>query len=265
VVDQDQSDNLPTQYLITTTGTTAQNTAANRNTLPSATVLDNGSDERLVVLMDAGLGCTPWLWPDIADNQNPVPSLPANELMATYKQPSPIALVPANDPMTTIVGVPSLNKVNLYRAGVNQPMVGSLVGTDADAFKYCMRLGRIFPSRFFTSSFRKLLTKQPSPDGVSPNLYVFLAIRFVASFGPDNLNCTGLLGVDIMVSVMTNGTGYPIDATVDVADILPTLPEDGAYVPPTSARNNTSAGFSIRPQVGFSVLSVIFGFIAAFW
>jgi len=265
VVDQDQSDNLPTQYLVTATGTTAQNTAANRNTLPTATVLDNGSDERLVVLMDAGLGCTPWLWPDIADNQNLIPSLPANELMATYKQPSPVAVVPGNDPMTTIFGVPSLNKVNLYRAGVNQDMVGSLVGTDADAFKYCMRLGRIFPSRFFTNAYRRLLTKQPSPDDASPNLYIFLANRFIASFGPDNLNCTGLLGVDIMVSVMTNGTGYPIDATVDVGDILPALPEDLPYAPPPPAHNKTSAGFSIRPQVAFSVLSVVFGLFAAFW
>ena len=66
VVDQDQSDNVPTTYLQTSTGQFAQNTAANRAGLFGATPIGNPSDNRLVdALLDPALGCTPWKAPDL--------------------------------------------------------------------------------------------------------------------------------------------------------------------------------------------------------
>ncbi|HEY6286698.1 MAG TPA: hypothetical protein VIX20_13625, partial [Ktedonobacteraceae bacterium] len=68
VVDQDQSDNVTADYLVTGTGQTAQMTAANVAALPNATKAANGSDNRLLdSFIDAALGCTPWMAPDLAD------------------------------------------------------------------------------------------------------------------------------------------------------------------------------------------------------
>src|SRR5437763_13011823 len=67
LVDQDQSDNLLTQYLLTPNGQLAQNTAQNRAQFPDATVLSNPSDERLLgVFVDPALGGRPGralVWP----------------------------------------------------------------------------------------------------------------------------------------------------------------------------------------------------------
>ena len=62
LVDQDQSDNLYTQYLITPNGQLAQNTVQNRAQfpVPPALVLSNPSDERLLGVFVIRLGCTPW-------------------------------------------------------------------------------------------------------------------------------------------------------------------------------------------------------------
>jgi len=63
LVDQDQSDNVTTAYLVMPNGQTAQLTAANQNRLPNAQVLTNGSDNGLLdKFVDPALGCTPG-WP----------------------------------------------------------------------------------------------------------------------------------------------------------------------------------------------------------
>src|SRR5213078_2413628 len=69
VVDQDQSDNVISSYLVFKDGRTAPNTAANRAHFGDrATVLTNGSDNGLVdKFVDPALGCTPWTAPDLAD------------------------------------------------------------------------------------------------------------------------------------------------------------------------------------------------------
>ena len=123
-VDQDQSDNLPTEYLRTATNLLAQNTAANKLLFPTATVVKNASDNRLTAIsLDAALGCTPWKAPDLANPGVNVTALPLNELQAALYQTAPAALIPLGDPFVlnpTFTGVPDLNKVNLYRAGVDQ-------------------------------------------------------------------------------------------------------------------------------------------------
>jgi len=61
VVDQDQSDNVQTRYLVTATGQTAQFTAANQAQLPGATTLSNPSDNGLLTrFLDPALGCQLW-------------------------------------------------------------------------------------------------------------------------------------------------------------------------------------------------------------
>ncbi len=68
VVDQDQSDNVITSYLIDGNGRTAQNTAANATAVPGATTIVNGSDDKLLAaFVDPANGCTPFTAPDITD------------------------------------------------------------------------------------------------------------------------------------------------------------------------------------------------------
>jgi len=214
IIDQDQSDNVVTTYLITPSGRLASNTALNRRNLPNSTVLSNGSDEALLVAVDNALGCTPWLVPDLADTSSNLASLPMNELLANYRQEFPVALVPSGDPMVLDNdGAMNLQKLNLYRFGVGQSIVQNLA--DADTVIYCKRYARIFLKRMVNPTVKKLLQLQPSPDpAVGTNLYTFLAGRFASAFGKDNLNCTGLLGLDVPISNKLDETGVVDDVTI---------------------------------------------------
>ena len=91
LVDQDQSDNLYTTYLLTADGLLAQNTAQNRAQfpVPPATVLTNPSDERLLgIFLDPALGCMAWEAPDLTDPGQTVNALALNELQAgAFQQP----------------------------------------------------------------------------------------------------------------------------------------------------------------------------------
>ncbi len=209
IVDQDQSDNTTTTYLVTPTGQTAQNTAANRATL-GTNLAKNPSDERLLTLVDAALGCTPYEAPDLADKGNPVPALPLNELQAAAFQGAPNALVPANDPFVLVNGQPNLQQLNVYRLGVDQQPVASLA--DASITAYCSNLLQIAPARLALD--RPSTQVRPSPDpAVASNLFTFLAQRFVFTFENQGLNCTGLLKVTDPVT-FTFVNGVVVDATI---------------------------------------------------
>lgn len=211
IVDQDQSDNTPTTYLVTPTGQTAQNTAANRAAL-GTNLAKNPSDERLLTLVDAAIGCTPYEAPDLADNGNPVPALPLNELQAAASQAAPSALVPANDPFVLVKGQPNLQQLNTYRLGVDQQPAASLA--DASTTAYCSNLLQIAPARLaLDMPFTKA---KPSPDpAVASNLFAFLAQRFVFTFENQGLNCTGLLNVTDPIT-LTVANGVVVDATIHV-------------------------------------------------
>lgn len=175
VVDQDQSDNLITTYLAKADGTTAQNTAANRALLPTAKILANASDNRLLdVFIDRALGCLPLTAPDIGDNNNMTPSLALNELQAAAVQAAPVALVPPNDPMTRVSADASTRKVNRYRAGVDQPRA---TGADTAA-AYCTHLAAIAPARYALDAPLTMKAKSPDP---AANLHQFLQTRLAAS------------------------------------------------------------------------------------
>ena len=215
IVDQDQSDNVTTTYIVTPNGQTAQMTAANMTALQNNNVQiqHNGSDNRLLdVLVDGALGCKPMMAPDLADPGQMVPALPLNELQAAAHQAAPVALVPASDPMVLMNNNPDLHKLNAYRVGVDQPKARSL--NAASTKTYCTNLLAIAPQRMLLDAH---LTKAaPSADPAAANtLFTFLAQRFVFTFEANGLNCTKLLDMPDPVSVKTDRNGVAVDATIN--------------------------------------------------
>jgi hypothetical protein len=220
VVDQDQSDNVTTDYLVTGTGQTAQMTAANITALPDATKAANGSDNRLLdSFIDAALGCTPWMAPDLADPGHMVTAQPLNELQAAAHQGAPVAFVPGHDPMVLVGNKSNLNKINAYRVGVDQLPVQNLQA--ASTRIYCTNLLAIAPQRFMLDAH---LTKAiPPPDPAAANtLFTFLAQRFVTTYdaAAPGLNCAKLIGQPDPVKVKTDGDGVAVDATINGTTIF---------------------------------------------
>jgi hypothetical protein len=169
VVDQDQSDNLPTLYLVSPRGHLSQFTKKNQAQHPSSVPLGNPSDNRLTdAFVDPAMGCKPWTAPDLADPGSQVAALPLNELQARMTQPAPVAIVPAGDPMTLVNGNLSLTKTNLYRRGADMPVGNSYF--DTDTARYCRQLLRIAPQRMLAN--QKALTAFATPDaGAANSLY----------------------------------------------------------------------------------------------
>ncbi len=218
VVDQDQSDNVTSKYLVTKSAKLAQYTKKNIAALTGAMVLANPSDNGLVAgFMDPALGCTPLKAPDLADPGQMVPALPLNELQARQTQPAPVAMVPAGDPMVLDGnGNESLSKTNLYRQGVNQPTVDSY--HDASTHRYCRELLRGAPGRLFNSTTKGLLSNFSSPDaGAANSLFTFLAQRLVASY--TNLNCQTLIGQADPITLTTSAAGVVTNATLNTKQL----------------------------------------------
>jgi hypothetical protein len=206
LVDQDQSDNVTSTYL-SVHGRTAQNTEATRVRFGDrATELTNGSDNGLLdAFVDPALGCAPFTAANLADPGAVVTSLALNELDAAANQVDPVALVPTNDPMTTVDSRSNVAKTNLYRVGVDQkPLArGSLTGRT-----YCQDMFTVGMRRISTD--RSYFVKGPSPDPADANLFAFLADRLSGSFG--NLGCGKLLGQHNPVRLVTDHSGVVIDA-----------------------------------------------------
>jgi hypothetical protein len=247
IVDQDQSDNVTTTYLITTTGQVAQNNQANATAL-GRQVQKNGSDERLLTLVDSALGCSPWKAPDLADPNQQLPALPLNELQAAAQQATPIALVPAGDPMVLNNNQPALNKINAYRRGVDQPPARSVAV--ASTTTYCQHLLAVGPARLQLDMH--LTQGRPSADPAAANsLFTFLAQRFVASYGPNGLNCVGLLNTPDPITVATDASGVAISATFGTgATAAPaTNPTTNAGVTPTVGATTTPTTPTTSPTM----------------
>ena len=182
IVDQDQSDNVTTQYLATRNGRTAQNTPANAARLRGATVLANPSDNALVdEFVDPALGCTPWTARSL-DGGGRATSLALDEIQANADQAAPAALVPLNDPMTLVNGDYSATKTDLYRVGVDQPPLSAGQGPR----RYCQDMDSIQKARLQLDL--KRFSRAASPDPAAANsLLTFLANRLSGSF--QNLGC----------------------------------------------------------------------------
>lgn len=209
LVDQDQSDNVTTAYLVTADGRTAQLTAANQTQLPNAQVLANGSDNGLLdKFVDPALGCTPWMAPDLANPGHMTTALPLNEMQAMAFQKAPIALIPLNDPMALNNNTFDLNKTNAYRAGVDQtPARGN---AQADPKAYCQNMVTTGVPRIVLDA--PLTVKMTSPDtGTGDTLFTFLAQRFVNAYMI--LNCQQLLGMANPLATAQDANGAAISAT----------------------------------------------------
>jgi len=227
VVDQDQSDNVITTYLVTAKKTLAQDTPANRaklgfdpnNKKNKVTLLLNGSDAQLVGgFMDKALGCTPMMVPDLASNTqdggNAMRATLATLQLQAKLQASPVALVPAGDPMVTINGTANLNKLNAYRVSVNQPPAMNIA--DASTKVYCQNMKDSAPG--YLLQRMAVFTNAPSPaPAVALNLHLFLAQRFQTSWGADGLGCMALFNnATSPITATFDGNGVAIAAQINI-------------------------------------------------
>jgi hypothetical protein len=216
MVDQDQSDNVTSVYLLNpATGQTAQDTAANEAGMTGTQALSNGSDNALVdKFMDPVLGCTPFMAPDLANNNTPTTSQALDELLAAAPRNAPRipALVPENDPMVLDAnGNLDPAKTNLYRAEVGQPAINRQNDRWDSPANYCQNMINIQGP--FLAANQAVFAGGPSPvPDVGNNLFTFLANRLLQSF--DNLGCKNF-GLTNPIQVVTDGNGAATSATIN--------------------------------------------------
>ena len=214
MVDQDQSDNVTSTYLVDpNTGQTAQDTAANEANMAGAQKLGNGSDNALIArFLDPTLGCTPFMAPDLANNNTPATSQALDELLAARNMPRVPALVPENNPMTLDAnGNLDPAKTNLYRAEVGQPAISPANDRFDSPANYCQNMINIQGP--FLMANQATLASGPSPvPDVGNNLFTFLANRLLQSF--DNLGCKNF-GLTNPVQVVADGNGAATSATIN--------------------------------------------------
>jgi hypothetical protein len=212
LVDQDPSDNVTTEYLLTPTGQTAELNSQNTAAMPRATVLSNGSDNALLDdFLDPVLGCKPFTAPDLSRGGAPGTSQALDELSAARSQAAPVALVPENDPMVLVSNGVSATKTNHYRSMVGQPAISAGNNAADSPANFCRNMINI-QTRFLSNN-EALLATGPSPvPSVGDNLLTFMANRLVMSYA--NLNCKNF-GLANQVKVTLNGNGVATSATFD--------------------------------------------------
>lgn len=286
VVDQDPSDNVVSDYIVTNNGNggLAQDNPSNRIALANNnSVYDiNGSDNKLISFFLAeAIGCVPAAGPDLTDQTRVsfVPALPLDELQANMRQVFPQARVPINDPMALVNGNFNLTKLNLYRAGVGQPAMPDL-GTaflNLEALLWCQRFVVIFPLRLKTllTSLQKFPTLDNPP--MATNLGGFLVNRFLASWV--NLKCDTLTKITVNqlpLAATVNGAGLTTGATFNLSRIPQSylLSYLLLSLDDTGEPSNSTASAAVRlvaaPQssvVGIAIavaIAVATGFVASF-
>ena len=204
VIDQDQSDNVLSTYIITNDMKIAQNTAANKAFLNVSNIINNGSDNRLLnIFIEKALGCSSFNVPDLLEPVILRTSLALNEIQAnTYKNVLD-ALIPANDPMVLVNDQQSLIKINKYRLGVNQPLLDIL--NPQNDIDYCKSM-ETETINFLNKNFNSLVNFISPDIDVADNLLNFLCVRFEGSWGI--LQCPTLLQKPspITTTVDNNGT-----------------------------------------------------------
>jgi hypothetical protein len=228
IVDQDPSDNVTTDYLLTASGQTAQFNAANSAALPGATDLVNGSDNKLLsAFVDPTLGCADYEAPDLSQNGTMGTSQALNELSAAKTATAPIALVPENDEMVLVNNAFSLAKTNLYRSEIGQPAVSAQNDASSSPANFCQNMVNLQTP--FLNANQTLLATDTSPvPAVGNNLFTFLANRLSMSF--TNLNCQDF-GLTNPVTVTLDGNGVATAATFSTAQQTATN-AGGAAAPP---------------------------------
>jgi hypothetical protein len=255
LVDQDPSDNVTTQYLLTASGETAQDNATSARDLPGAMPISNGSDNRLLDnFVLPALGCTPFTAPDISNGGLPGTSQTLDELSAAANQREPIALVPENDPMTLVNGQLSQWKTNLYRMGVGQPLANSDLqepfnqsldgGQQADTpANFCANMLNIQSAFIAASQARFTATASPVP-ATGSNLFTFMAARLSASF--TNLGCAGF-GLRNTVNLGLDAQGVATSATLSLVRQAPDAPAAPAAPSPSAVPTSGDPGWVFVP------------------
>ena len=216
MIDQDQSDNVTSVYLLNQNGQTAQDTAANEASMNGSTALSNGSDNALVdKFMDPALGCTPFMAPDLGNHGTMATSQALDELLAARNQPARPALIPENDAMVLDLGGSwDAAKTDLYRSEIGQAPVDSQTNASSSPQMYCQNMVNIQTA--FIAANEKIFAAWPSPvPTVGDNLFTFLANRLAQSF--TNLNCANF-GLRQTVTVVNNGAGAATQATLQADD-----------------------------------------------
>ena len=162
MIDQDQSDNVTTTYLLTGNGQTAQFNAANTAALAGAQKINNGSDNILLDgFVDPTIGCTPFQAPDLSMAGTMGSSQALDELSAAKNQAAPIALVPENDEMTLVNNAFSATKTNLYRSNVGQSPISNANNQADSPANYCQNMVNVQTP--FLANNQALLAGGPTP------------------------------------------------------------------------------------------------------
>jgi hypothetical protein len=210
LIDQDQSDNVVSQYLINSGGQTAQATAANQTALTGATLLTNGSDDALLSdFVDPANGCTPWTATDTTNPNGTSGAQALNELSAKVNQTGTVAVVPPNDEMTLVGGNMSVTKTNMYRSLVDQPLLATNTNPATVAASYCQNMVNIAPARNNLDMAKDAAFATPVP-ATGNNLASFLGNRLAMSF--TNLNC-GDYGLTVPATPALDGNGVATAVT----------------------------------------------------
>jgi hypothetical protein len=225
LVDQDPSDNVVSEYLLNSSGQTAQDTAANAASVTGATVLANGSDEHLLAgFVDPANGCTPFMAPDTTSANGSSGAQALNELSARVNVQDPIAVTPVNDEMVLVDGNFSVAKTNVYRSLVDQPLLANNVNTNDVAADYCQNLVNIAPEQNQLDMTNELNFTTPVP-ATGDNLATFMGARLSASFMV--LNCQNF-GLTNPVNVTVNGDGVATAVSYSLTQQTATVPAGAA-------------------------------------
>jgi hypothetical protein len=215
MIDQDQSDNVTSTYLLNpATGQTAQDNTANEAALAGATKINNGSDNLLLdAFLDPIMGCTPMEAPDLTNAGVMGTSQALDEIMAAKDATAPIALVPENDEMALVNNNFSATKTNLYRSSVGQAPISNANNAADSPANYCQNMVNVQSP--FLAKNQTLLAGGPTPvAGTGNNLFTFMANRLNMSF--TNLNCQNF-GLTNPVTVTLDGNGAAVAATINTA------------------------------------------------
>jgi hypothetical protein len=232
LIDQDQSDNVVSQYLITAGGQTAQNSPANKAQLTGATVLTNGSDDALLSeFVDPANGCTPFTAPDSTFPNANAPSQALNELQAQADQTGTIAVVPPNDEMTLVGGQMSIDKTNAYRSIVGQPLIPAGTTAATVAASYCQNMVNLAPARNNLDMAADAAFASPVA-AVGNNLATFLGNRLSMSFV--NLGCANY-GLTNPVNVTLDGNGVATAVSYNLTQQTAKGAAPAATTTPTTA------------------------------